>query len=110
MPLAATDVGSLTFYRTAAAPFDQRSRNDAALLAEVAALALLADVDALNDDAEPVDTDGYHGVQIAAGVLSVRLGVSVAEALVHIHAHAYGSGRTLAETAQAVMEGSSLQA
>ena len=104
VPVTDTNAGSLTLYWTGTAAPDRAHQPDAALLAEVASLALLADVDALKD-LETVDPSGYDGVQIAAGMLSVRLGVSVDQAMVEMRAHAYGSGRSLEDMAQDVMGG-----
>ena len=105
VPVGVGITGSLTLYRTVAQPHSETYARDAALLAEVAASAVLADVDALNDDPDRVYPDEYQNVNIAAGMLSIRLTISVAEAYLRIRAHAYGSGRSLSDTAKSVIDG-----
>lgn len=103
VPLEGQNAGSLTCYRTDPSATSADSR-DGELLAEVAARALLGDVDALleEDNAGP---DGYQNLHVAAGMLSVQLGITVDEAIVQIRARAFSSGVGLDRTAQSVVDG-----
>ncbi len=49
----------------------------------------------------------HHGAEVhqAAGMLAVRLGTTVGEALVRLRAHAFGEDRPLAEIARDVVAG-----
>lgn len=104
LPLATPLSGSLTLYWTDAVPRHDLSAAREALLADVAVSALMADLDAMDDDATAADLGDYSDVFIAAGMLSVRLGINVDDAYLRLRAHAYASGQSLMDTAQAVID------
>ena len=97
-------VGSLTLYHVGSITTSTRRHlADAGAFADLAAAALLADIDRARHQA-PASEDLFV-VQIAAGALSVRLGVAIDEAHARIRALAFGSGSSLLEVANAVLEG-----
>src|SRR3712207_4441884 len=105
MPVEDANPGSLTLYYRSVPRRDTTTQlSDAALRAEVATQAVQADVDGLSDEWGD-DPEGYRKVHIAAGMLSIRLGVNVVEAIAQLRAQAFGSGQGLASTAQAVLDG-----
>lgn len=98
-------LGTLTLY-----PEDQGGGGwpgwtDGFFLAAVAAKALLADLDAV-EDGWPLGDVSDDRVQIATGMLAVRLDVSVEEASARMRAFAFSNARGLGEVAQAVLDGS----
>ena len=104
-PLAggATRLGTLDLYRRRPGPLPTSQLTEAALLADVATVALL-------DGTPPDRTAGwsdapshYEDVNVATGILAARLGVDVDEAFVLLRAHAFGSGSTLFDVAHAVL-------
>ena len=105
IPMDSRIIGSLTYYRTRREARPWTSRRDAELLAGVASQALLADLDALLDESIARQGDRSSNLNVAAGVLSVRCDISVAEALAHIRARAFSTGQGLTSTAQSVLDG-----
>lgn len=73
-------------------------------LADTLALALLArDSVALDAGGAGLLGPGAATIHQASGMLSVQLGTSIADGLAALRAHAYASGRPLADTAQDVV-------
>jgi hypothetical protein len=100
--LDGVSLGSLTFYRTDSGRPKPQEWLDAAIVAEVASTALLGDVEALESGAY----DGLaNPVHVATGVLAVRLGIETEEALSRIRAHAFSSGHSMANVANAILDG-----
>lgn len=95
--------GSLTLYRTMPGPYDVMESATGAALARVAASVLIADADAVSDVDPLAYLSDYDDVSIAAGILSVRLGISVKQARLELRARSYGGGRSLIDVAQAVI-------
>jgi hypothetical protein len=109
--IGAISVGVLTAHRAVPGPLTDRQLADALTLADALALLLLHRV-----DPDPVDGEerglrpgwgrsaGYRAdVHQATGVISVQLGVGLAEALVRLRAHAYAGDRPVAEIAADVL-------
>jgi hypothetical protein len=101
-------LGALDLYRDEPGPLNDDQHADALVMADVAAQWVL-DVQAgappgsLSAELE-AGADFHFALHNAAGMVSVQLGVSIAEALVRLRAHAFGSGRPLYEVAQDVVE------
>lgn len=101
LQIGAARLGVLEVLRTRVGMLSHEETTDALALAELAVLVLLDS----HGHALP-DTDGLDGVVgdraelfQAQGMVMVQLGVSLAEALVRIRAHAFGEGRRLHEVA-----------
>jgi hypothetical protein len=100
-------LGALDLYRDQPGPLSNDQLGDALAMADVAAQWILDS----QADAPPgtvsetldADADFHFAVHNAAGMVSVQLNVSIAEALVRLRAAAYGSGRSLDELAQDVI-------
>ena len=100
-------VGALTLYRDRPGPLEEHQLADALVMAKVAAhevLAMQADapVDRLPNELE----DGANlriVVHQASGMVAVQLGVSVAEALVRLRAHAFAHDEPLTAIATMVV-------
>jgi GAF domain-containing protein len=100
-------LGSLTFHRRAPAPMLDEEHADALLISDLVVHAVLA----LQAGAPPgtlaaeleVLGSAHAEIHQAAGMVSVQLGVSVAEALVRLRAHAYAVDSPLAATAREVV-------
>lgn len=102
----AVRLGAIDVYMDRPGPLSERQGRDARLLADLVAAWVLdmqagAPPGAL---AEPLDGGDFHlGVHNAAGMTSVQLGVSVAEALLRLRAHAFAEGRPLTDVAADVV-------
>jgi hypothetical protein len=100
-------LGALDLYRDRPGPLSDDQLDDAILIADAVAQWIL-DVQA---DAPPGTVskslddgaDFHFAVHNAAGMVSVQLDVSIAEALVRLRAAAFASGRPLDELAQDVI-------
>ncbi|MEV0123087.1 ANTAR domain-containing protein [Streptomyces sp. NPDC050703] len=100
--------GSLTGYRTAPGPLTPQQEMDGLRVADALTGRLLAwrpGEEAAADGTGQAGAVELHRAELhqATGVLSYRLGVSVAEALIRIRARAFASGRPLSETAQEIL-------
>jgi hypothetical protein len=99
--IGAIGVGALDLYRTASGPLSDRQLSGALLAAEVAAIALLGletDSDlGLIDDAGA----GAYQAQVhqATGMISVQVGIPIAQAFLLLRARAFATGRPLRELA-----------
>lgn len=89
-------VGALTIYRQAGSSALEPA--DLAAFADIAAAALLADL----QSGEPESTAGaeWFSFHVATGVVAARLDVPVAEAQSRLRAHAFSAGMTLQEVAE----------
>jgi hypothetical protein len=107
--VGALRVGVLTLYQRRSGALSEQQHACALVAADVLTQTILA----IQAHAPPgVVADALRGitdqrvdVHQAAGMIAVRLGTSVADALVRLRAHAYGEGRPLAEIAQEVVAG-----
>ena len=102
-------LGALTLYQRRAGRLTDDQHADALVMAEVVVGAVLAQ----QAGARPGDlaaelealSSSAAEVHQASGMVSVQLGVSVAEALLRLRAHAYAEGRALAAVAGDVTAG-----
>jgi hypothetical protein len=108
-PLRAGTVrlGALTLHQTRPGRLSDAQHADALALADVMLQVVVArqagaDPGALAEGLEPLAT-GRAEVHQAAGMISVQLSVSVAEALVRLRARAFRDGRPLADVAADVV-------
>jgi GAF domain-containing protein len=100
-------LGALNLYRDQPGPLSDDQHADALVAADVVCRALLA----MQYGTEPGsvsaslsrDTDFSAVVHQASGMVSVQLGVSVAEALVRLRAYAFANSRHLSEVGAAVV-------
>lgn len=107
LQVGAVRLGALNLYRDQPGPLTDDQYADALVLAGVAGRAVLA--------MQAPATPGELGAELeaganfrfvvhqAAGMVSVQLGVSVAEALVRLRAYAFGNNRLLTEVAEEVV-------
>lgn len=104
--LAGSRLGAMCFFGATGATWTPAVLRDAALLADLAMPALLADA-ARIDEAElaGVDLGGFDEVAVAAGMLAAQLGIPVPEASARLRAHVFASGRPLRESARDIVEG-----
>lgn len=107
LQLGSVRLGALNLYRDLSGPLSDDQHADALVLAHVAARWVLeAQAGAPPDTvaaALEVGADFHLLVHNAAGMVSVQLGVSVAEALIRLRAFAFGQDRLLAEVAEDVV-------
>jgi hypothetical protein len=105
--VGAIRVGVIDLYRDAPGHLNLVEMAEALAFAEAATLVLLY----LQDHTSP---DGAHSVLLeridsravvhqATGMITVQLGVSLAEALLRLRAHAYAAGRPVADVATDVV-------
>ncbi|MGH9153323.1 MAG: GAF and ANTAR domain-containing protein [Acidimicrobiales bacterium] len=107
LQVGAVRLGALNLYRDRPGPLIDAQHGDALILAGVIARALLA----MQAEAEPgsIPADLEKGADLrlvvhqAAGMVSVQLGVSVAEALIRLRARAIADDRPLVEVAADVV-------
>jgi hypothetical protein len=100
-------LGALNLYRDRSGPLTDDQHADALVVADVAAQAVLvlqagAPPGAL---AEALETGGdfHYVVHQASGMVAAQLEISVGQALIRLRAHAFGSGRALADVAAEVV-------
>ncbi|MFF2109266.1 ANTAR domain-containing protein [Rhodococcus koreensis] len=105
LQLGAIALGTLDLYRRSPGALPPGVLAEAAALADLIALVLLAKA----DRAEATDQvwlrqiGSYHDVHIATGMLSARHGISLAEAFTRLRAHAFGRGGSVLDTARDVI-------
>jgi len=109
-PLSVGDLslGALNLYRDRPGALTASQHADALLLAGVAARAIIAiEVDAppgsVNTELQ-VGTNFRFVVHQAAGMISVQLGISVADALARLRAHAFAVSRSIIDLSEDVVE------
>lgn len=105
--VGAIRVGVLDLYRNTPGSLTAPELADAAAFAEAATVVVLH----LQDE---IDNDGAHSALVgpidsqaevhqATGMITIQLGISLAEALLRLRAHAYASGRTVSAVAADVV-------
>ena len=107
--VGAARLGVLDVYRFEAAPLAAESLRDALSLARICLTTMLslptaASVGEVADglgDAFRLSPEVYQ----AQGVVMIQLGVSLAEAMVRLRAHAYANGRPIGEVSREVLAG-----
>ena len=100
-------LGALNLYRTRPGALSDDQHADALVMADIATRAILG----LQADAPPGQlaasledgSDFQHVVHQAAGMVSVQLDGTIAQALIRLRAYAYGNDRPLTEVAQDVV-------
>jgi hypothetical protein len=107
--LGGVRLGALTFYQRESGTLTGAQDADARALAGLLTSAVLgiqarAAPGSLSPELDLL-ASAQAEVHQAAGMLSVQLGIGVGEALVRLRAHAYASGRALAEVAADVVAG-----
>jgi GAF domain-containing protein len=100
-------LGALNLYRDSPGPLSANQHADALVVADVAARWVLeaqagAPPDAIARELE-IGADFHYIVHNAAGMVSVQLGISVAEAVIRLRAFAFSSDRVLADVARDVV-------
>lgn len=98
-------LGTVTYYRRRAGALPASELADAALLADLITFALLEQAEfSKNAGEEWIRTVGsYQDVNIATGVLSAKLGVSLDEAFLRLRAHSFQQGRPILELAREIL-------
>jgi hypothetical protein len=103
-----TRIGVLTLYEDEAGPLSAEQTADSIVTADVVAETMSL----MNERGTPPFMTDEHGggfdasrtqVHQASGVVAVQLGISVAEALVRIRAHAYASEHSVASVAREIV-------
>jgi hypothetical protein len=111
--IGAIGVGALLAHRVTPGPLVDGALADALALADAVTLLMLREQSIGTDHTTPATSGPQPGrtrpatyraqVHQATGMISVQLGVSLAEALVRLRAHAYADGRPIAEVAADVV-------
>ena len=104
--LGGVRLGALNLYRDQPGPLSDDEHADGLLLADMIAGWVLdmqagAPAGAVAEKVE-LGADFHYGLHNAAGMVSVQLGVSVAEALIRLRAYAFGHDRPLSAVAEDV--------
>jgi hypothetical protein len=100
-------LGALNFYRDRPGPLSDDQHADALVIADVTARLVLetqagAPPGAVAEELE-AGADFHFAVHNAAGMVSVQLEISVAEALIRLRAHAFSSDRPIGDVARDVI-------
>ncbi len=100
-------LGALDLYRDAPGALSDDQHADAMVMADVIANWVLdvqanAPADSVAEELER-DADFHFVVHNAAGIVSVQLGVSIAEALIRLRAHAFSNDRLVRDVAEDVV-------
>jgi len=100
------DIGAVDLYSTTGTPLQSHEVTDASDLASVAAWQVLRRIlaDTPTDDAAGPSTYNRREVHQATGMVLAQLDISADEAALLLRAHAFSSGRTVAEVANDVVE------
>jgi hypothetical protein len=106
LQIGAVRLGALNLYRDQPGPLTDDQHADALVVSEVAARAVL-DMQAHAPPGaiatELTNSDFRFVVHQASGMVSVQLGVSIAEALIRLRAFAFAHDRPLTDVAEAVV-------
>jgi len=105
--VGAVRLGALNLYRDQPGPLTDDEHADALVMADLVAQAILvsqakAPPGKLAAELE-AGGDFQYVVHQAAGMVSVQLGVSVAQAVIRLRAYAFGNDRLLADVAKDVV-------
>ncbi|XVS61013.1 GAF and ANTAR domain-containing protein [Actinosynnema sp. CA-299493] len=95
-------LGTLTLYRRRPGGLPPDVVTDAALLADLAVLGLLDHSGTTGGDGLRVEVS-YQDVNIATGMLSAQLRISLEDAFARLRAHAFATGRSLSEVSRDVL-------
>lgn len=106
--VGAARLGALNLYRVEPGPLDDEQHASALVMADVAARAVLAAQAGAPPETVGIDIDNdmemWGVVHQAAGMVSVQLGVPVAEALVRLRARAFTMEGLVSDVAREVVE------
>jgi hypothetical protein len=100
-------LGALDLYRNRTGPLDDDQHSNALVAAEIAAASILSMQAGVPGDelADELSRDDFrHVVHQAAGMVSVQLDISVAQALVRLRARAFSDGRPVIDVASEVVD------
>lgn len=107
LQVGAVRLGALDLYRDQPGPLSDDQYADALVLAGVAARAVLATQAPAPPGEIGAEVEAGANFRLAvhqaAGMVSVQLGISVADALVRLRAYAFGNNRLLADVADEVV-------
>jgi len=100
------DIGAVDLYSTSNTPLEKSQVTDATQLASLAAWQVLRRIlaDQPGDDFDPTGAHNRREVHQATGMVLAQLGISADEAALLLRAHAFSSGRSVAEVANDVIE------
>jgi hypothetical protein len=100
------DIGAVDLYSTTSTPLQSHEVADASELASVAAWQVLRRIlsDTATDDAAGPGTYNRREVHQATGMVLAQLDITAEEAALLLRAHAFSSGRSVAEVANDVVE------
>lgn len=106
--IGAVRLGALNLYRDRPGSLTDDQHANSLVAAGIVAEAILA----LQADAEPgqiaqtleADSEFHYVVHQASGMVAVQLGIGVEDASTRLRAYAFGSGHSIADVAQAVVE------
>jgi GAF domain-containing protein len=96
-------LGTLNLYRRRPGGLSAEAVTDAALLADLATLALLENE--LADDEDKLRMEvSYQDVHMATGVLAAKLRISLEDAFARLRAHAFAERRSVLEVSRDVLD------
>jgi len=100
------DIGAVDLYSTSRTPLQSHEVIDASELASVAAWQVLRRIlsDTASDDAAGPSTYNRREVHQATGMVLAQLDITAEEAALLLRAHAFSSGRSVAEVANDIVE------
>jgi len=99
------DIGAVDLYSSSDRPLEKSQVTDATQLASLAAWQVLRRILADNDlESDTPGTLNRREVHQATGMILAQLDISAADAALLLRAHAFSSGRTVAEVANDVVE------
>ncbi|MET1020320.1 MAG: GAF and ANTAR domain-containing protein [Microterricola sp.] len=100
------DIGALDLYSSSHKPLERSQVTDATQLASLAAWQVLRRIlaDQPGDDPDTPGSNNRREVHQATGMVLAQLNISADDAALLLRAHAFSSGRTVAEVANDVVE------
>jgi hypothetical protein len=102
--VGAVPLGAMTLYAGVAGSLSDGRFADALTMADVVTHEILVAQSSTPSGAVVSAVGGYRAeVHQASGMVAVQLGVTIPDALVRIRAHAFASGRPLAEVARDII-------
>jgi len=105
LQVGAARMGVLDLHRSTRGSLTAGQLTDAFTLVEASTVALLDDIDAPHAMGPSWLGNMHNGVHQATGIVTVQLGVSLAEALIRIRAYAYANQVTLNDVGRRIVDG-----
>jgi GAF domain/ANTAR domain len=100
-------LGTMALYRRRPGSLSRDEVAEAAVLADLATTALLADTSDAATELAPWAREGarghYEDVNVATGMLAAELRISIEDAFLRLRAHAFSNGQPLLDVARAVL-------